>query len=363
MSIKKIIHYFIFSLNTLVVAGLFFSYFTSYVPPTITTFFSFFGLSYPLLLIGNIAFIAYWIVRRKRKVYVSIIVILLGSFHFFQFFQFPSNQKTTEEEKSIKIMSYNVRLFDLYDWTKIKGVKSKIIELINNEKPDVICFQEYYLKGNSSKLKKALSANYSYENFTSKKVKKGVSTGVGTAIFSKYKIIKTGNVIFKNDKANHAIFVDLIKDSDTIRIYNAHLGSIRFDNDDYNFLKSDKSKISEADIIPFKKVIKRLQKGFRDRETQVETLLTHIQESPHPTIVATDMNDTPISYSYNQFNKNLDDTFTEKGSWTGSTYIGAMPFLRIDYLWHNSQIEAIDFNTIDEELSDHRPIVGIFRIL
>ncbi len=343
--------------------GLFFSYFTSYIPPSTTTFFSFFGLSYPLLLITNLAFIAYWIIRHKKKVYVSIFVILIGGFHLFQFFQFPKNNNITANQNHIKIMSHNVRLFDLYDWTKIKGIRAKIIALINDERPDIICFQEYYLKGNNKKLKKALSTPYAYENFTSKKVKKGISTGVGTAIFSKYKIINTGKIIFKNDKANHAIFIDVIKNKDTIRVYNAHLGSIRFDNEDYDFIKSDKSKISEADLIPFKKVIKRLQKGFRDRENQVKTLLLHIKNSPYPTLVATDMNDTPVSYSYSQFNKVLQDTFTEKGSWTGSTYIGAMPFLRIDYLWHNSKMESLDFKTIDKQLSDHRPIIGVFDIL
>jgi len=346
----------------LVVVGVFLSYFTSFVPPSTTTFFSFFGLSYPLLLVSNLGFIAYWVIRKKKKVYVSIIVLILGGVQFFQFFQLPNYSKV-ESNENIKIMSYNVRLFDLYDWTKVKGIRGQIIELINTENPDLICFQEYYLRGNNAKLKKALSMDYAYENFTSKKTKKGVSTGIGTAIFSKYKIIASGKVTFENDKANHAIYVDVIKNKDTVRIYNAHLGSIRFDNEDYNFLKVDKSNISEADLIPFKKVLKRLKKGFIDRESQIETLISHVKKSPSPTVVATDMNDTPVSYSYNQFNRVLQDSFTKKGSWTGSTYIGSMPFLRIDYLWHNSRVKTLSFKTIDKVLSDHRPIIGAFEII
>ncbi len=362
MLIKKFIHYFIFTINSIVVLGLIFSYFTSYVAPSTTSFFSFFGLTYPLLLISNALFIIYWFIRKKKKIYVSLVVISIGVSHFFAFFQIPTPNIYAKNNDSISIMSYNVRLFDLYDWTRIKGVRNKIIELIDNEKPAVICFQEYYLKGSNAKLKTQLKTPYVFENFSSKKIKKGVLTGVGTAIFSKYKIINTGIINFENDKANHAIYVDILKAKDTIRIYNAHLGSIRFDNGDYDFLTTNKAKISEADIIPFKKVIKRLKKGFIARESQVNILLSHISKSPYPTLIATDMNDTPISFSYSQFKNHLTDTFTEKGSWTGSTYIGKMPFLRIDYLWHNSKIKALDFKTIDKKLSDHRPIIGLFKI-
>ena len=44
----------------------------------------------------------------------------------------------------IKIMSFNVRLFDLYNWSKNEKVKSNILSFIKKESPDIICFQEYY---------------------------------------------------------------------------------------------------------------------------------------------------------------------------------------------------------------------------
>ena len=41
-------------------------------------------------------------------------------------------------------MSFNVRLFDLYNWSNNEKVKSNILNFIKNENPDIICFQEYY---------------------------------------------------------------------------------------------------------------------------------------------------------------------------------------------------------------------------
>ena len=40
-------------------------------------------------------------------------------------------------------MSYNVRLFNAYGWINDPDISNKIEALIQEENPDVICFQEY----------------------------------------------------------------------------------------------------------------------------------------------------------------------------------------------------------------------------
>ena len=363
MGIRKIINKLIYGINILVAVGLLFSYFTSYTSPESTVVFAFFGLGYPIFLILNLIFVFYWGIRRKKKVFLSAVVLLLGWSQFFQFFQFPFNGPKTIEGNSIKVMSYNVRLFDLYDWTKKDKVKDKILALVNEQSPDVVCFQEYYMKGSPAVLSKTLNMPYVHQYFTKTSLKQGKKAGVGTAIYSKYKIINKGEVLFENEKSNHCTYVDILKNNDTIRIYNAHLGSIRFDYDDYTFIAGEKKQGLEEEIIPLKKIAKRLKIGFEKRVGQVQQLLAQINKSPYATIVATDMNDTPVSYSYEQFSTTLKDSFNEKGNWVGSTYIGAIPLLRIDYLWHNTQLENTSFETINEEYSDHRPIVGAYAII
>jgi endonuclease/exonuclease/phosphatase family metal-dependent hydrolase len=365
MDLGKTINRLAFTINILVAAALLFSYFTGYVSPETTVFFAFFGLAYPVLLIANLLFILYWGIKRNKRVVLSIVVLVIGFSQFTQFFQFPFSLEEKLEGHTIRVMSYNVRLFDLYDWTKKENVKDKILELVNEQSPDVICFQEYYLKGGTSELKKALNMRYLHEHFSKTSIKQRKKAGVGTAIYSKYKIINKGKVLFENEIANHCVFVDILKNNDTIRVYNAHLGSIRFDYDDYTFIAGKKIKgdEDEKDMLPIFKVIKRLKIGFKKRVGQINKLLTHIQNSPYPTIVGADMNDTPVSYSYKQFSVSLKDSFKEKGKWVGSTYIGAIPLLRIDYLWHNTKLENKSFSTIDKEYSDHRPIVGEYVMI
>lgn len=360
--VKKIAHYLIYTLNIIAVIGLLFAYLASYISPNTTVIFAYFGLAYPIFLMVNILFAIYWGVNRKKKALLSLLVIVVGWNQFFQFFQFPFGNEEVEKN-SLKVMSYNVRLFDLYDWTKEKDIKKKIIDLINEQTPDVVCFQEYYMKGDGKDLAQSLNLPYMNQYFTSKTVKQGKNTGIGTAIFSKYPILDQGAIVFEGESANHSTYIDILKELDTIRIYNAHLGSIRFDYDDYTFIAGEEQKGLEEDIAPLKKVVSRLKKGFQKRVDQVEKLKEHIIASPYPTIVASDMNDTPISYSYEQFSKELKDSFNENGSWVGSTYIGSIPFLRIDYLWHNKALENTSFTTINKKLSDHKPIVGTYKFI
>ncbi len=359
--VKKIAHYLIYTLNIIAVIGLLFAYLASYVSPKTTVIFAYFGLAYPIFLMANIAFAIYWGINKKKKAFLSLFVIILGWNQFFQFFQFPFRGQE-RSERSIKVMSYNVRLFDLYDWTKEKDIKKKIIDLVNAQSPDVVCFQEYYMKGNGKNLAQSLNLPYMKQYFTSKTVKQGKKTGIGTAIFSQYPILNQGAILFEGESANHSTFIDILKEEDTIRIYNAHLGSIRFDYDDYTFIAGEQQEGIEEDIAPLKKVVSRLEKGFQKRVDQVAKLKEHVITSPYPTIVATDMNDTPISYTYKQFSQGLEDSFNENGSWVGSTYIGSIPFLRIDYLWHNKAFENTSFTTINKRLSDHKPIVGTYSL-
>ena len=40
----------------------------------------------------------------------------------------------------------------------------------------------------------------------------------------------------------------------------------------------------------------------------------------------------------------------------GELYIGKVPFLRIDYIWHDKNFESMNFKTHPFEFSDHRAI-------
>ncbi len=266
-------------------------------------------------------------------------------------------------------MSYNVRLFDLYNWTNNESTRNGILDFLSTENPDVICFQEYfYSSGNHFDTRDTLltliDAKYYSEHFT-RVVKEpkhqGGQSHFGSAIFSKYPIVNEALIPFENDPSNHGAFVDIVKNKDTIRVYNAHLGSIRFQKADYDII-GGKGNPSGKNQKSNQNILGRMQQAYLKRTEQAKTILDHAKQSPYPYIICVDMNDTPISYTYGQFNKQLSDAFTESGNGFGATYIGNYPFLRIDYIWYSDEFSTSGFQTHQIELSDHRPISCDFHL-
>ena len=85
-------------------------------------------------------------------------------------------------------------------------------------------------------------------------------------------------------------------------------------------------------------------------------MIPYLENSPYKRILCSDLNDTPISYAYNQLSNLFIDSFTKSGFGIGGTYIGKIPYLRIDYIWHDKELSSINFTTHKEKLSDHKAI-------
>jgi len=266
------------------------------------------------------------------------------------------NEEPTETK--FKIMSYNVRLFDLYNWTSNKKTRNKIIEQIQEVNPDIICFQEYYYSStNDFKTRELiideLNMPYYYENFTSQTRN---TSFYGLAIFSKFPIINSSKILFNNDISNSSIWSDIKIHKDTFRIYNAHIGSIRFNYSDYNLIGGKGSPIWDNQKKPKQEILKRLHLAFNKRNEQINTIIPQILRSPYEYVICSDINDTPISYAYHNFDKYFTDAFCVSGNGIGGTYIGNLPGLRIDYIWHSKNLNSYSFTTHNESLSDHRAI-------
>ena len=70
-----------------------------------------------------------------------------------------------------------------------------------------------------------------------------------------------------------------------------------------------------------------------------------------------DFNDTPNSYVYARLSEGLNDTFRDKGLGFGTTFGGALPMLRIDYILTDRDIKTYSCRTVrDGGFSDHYPV-------
>ena len=153
---------------------------------------------------------------------------------------------------------------------------------------------------------------------------------------------------------NYCIFSDIIKNKDTFRIYNVHLQSIKLSKAEEElegFIGEDTSK--DFDVI---NVIRKLKVAYQKRAEQARKIISHMKKSPHPIIVCGDFNDTPMSYTYNQFDRLLNDAFRNSSWGIGRTYMGRLPAGRIDYIFHSSDLNSSSFKIQKEVFSDHLAI-------
>lgn len=256
-------------------------------------------------------------------------------------YKFSSSIETTENELSI--MSYNVRKFNMYKWIKVKDIGSKISELIREESPDIVALQEYRnlenFKAEFNYFSNPLNNNYS-DPKRNEKYKSNL------AIFSKYPIINDG--IVKYSKFLHTtIYADIVKNNDTIRIYNFHLQSLGVIPDQEFFGHSDSEKL-----------LKRISKSFKQQQIQMDPLKKHIMNCKYKVILAGDMNNTAYSWIYKHIKNDLKDTFLETGNGFGKTYsFNGFP-LRIDYIFVDKRITVNRHKNYSVKYSDHFPIMA-----
>ncbi len=323
----------VFIINSLVAFLLLISYILPYVSPRSFASLSVLSLGVPLLILFNIVFFIYWLLRVKKQMLLSLVVLVLGWNYINSMYKFSASEDI-KDNASFSVMSFNVRLFNKYDWLKDKTVKDSILDFIKREQPDVLCLQEYP-RSEQVKLEGYHDFNATYN--------KGVKGG--QAIYSKFPIINSGSLEFPNTY-NNAIFVDIVKQKDTLRVYTFHLQSSGIQTDVEKLKKETSSHL-----------FKQVGATFKAQQDQVELFLKHKSKTKYKTIVTGDFNNTAYSYIYRMVKgDDLKDTFEDAGNGFGRTYDFKFFPMRIDFILADDNFEVNSFKTFDVKLSDHYPV-------
>ena len=363
---KRLFHTVMVIINVIVAVSLIMAYLCIIIHPLTVWWIGLFGLAYLHLIVVNLCFVFFWIFSTKKKMFlISMMSILLGLpllGRNIQFFE----KKIPENEKynwNLKVLSFNVQGFVRSEAKLSNGSVLNIFDFLRENDADIICMQEFAVYSWNNELNKEnihkhfdKTPHYRIELTTDGPT--GDLYRFGIATFSKYPIIRN-KLIYQDNTTNACMYSDLQIGSDTVRVFNIHLKSVGFQNDDKSFLYNMiKREYGKSDVRAVKSIIRQLIVSSFERAKQVEILCSHIEQSPYPVIICGDFNDPPTSFSYQKVRANRRDAFVEAGSGLSTTFhIGRKAFFRIDYILYSDVFKAYNYESPRVHLSDHFPVM------
>lgn len=328
------------------------------------------GVFYLFIVVA--LFMIFWFfTQKKKRMYISLITLLMAFPALKAIIPVKTNTffNKIKQPQSIRVMSWNIEHFAILEHKTHPEIKTEMLDVINSYEPDIACFQE--MVGSDSftnainyvpalqKDLKFTSQHFSYNwknNFDEKH-------HFGIIIFSKYPVVNAKTISYTpNDYNSIFQYADVAVNTDTIRVFNLHLQSLKLSPDNLKYIENPDIK-DDAGLKQTKSLLYKLKVGFVKRKVQAERIREEISKSPYPVIVCGDFNDVPNSYAYHTIGKGLQNTFEQKGSGLGKTYIGKnkrsiSPTLRIDNIFAGNEFKVTQFTTVKKNLSDHYPVVS-----
>jgi endonuclease/exonuclease/phosphatase family metal-dependent hydrolase len=346
-------------LNILAAALLVTSYFAVYISPEKTVAVALLPFVYVSFLITNAVFVLFWLFINWKYSLISAVSMIIGIRFFGLIFPVLSFFSGENKPGEIKIMTYNVMVFGLYDWEGNKNIKSGILKQIGEENPSIVCLQEAYWNGTNrnfvtiDSVKKVIGADF---EFRAAMATAAGGQNFGLATVSKYPIVNTYSQKFE-DSFNGFIYTDILIDDDTVRVYNCHLQSIQLEQNDYTLIE----EFAEGDEnTKMKTVLKKYLKSLTRRAEQAEVVRASIDSCNYPVFVCGDFNDGPLTYTYFKIAKGLRDSYSSKGKYPGYTWDNFKIKQRIDYILYCDKFSCTSHKVIQSELSDHYAVVAEF---
>ena len=188
---------------------------------------------YFLLLL--LLFILFWLFIKPGWTFISLIAIVLAYTPLTQIvpLNFSGSFVKQKNGTALRVMSWNVAQFDMLHNKKHPEIKEQMIGLVNEYQPDIACFQEMTCEDSTVTkhghvnefLQKMNFADYFYSY--NRKEDFWDYAHFGIMILSKYPVINKETVMYYPYDYNSIFqYADIVKGSDTFRIFNIHLQAI-----------------------------------------------------------------------------------------------------------------------------------------
>ncbi len=314
--------------HLIIVLMLFGTIMNAYISPKVFGMLNLLSLAFPILIIIHFLLLIFWIVSWRKRAAIFLVLTLFFITPVRRWINYTPAKK---EIPDLKVISLNGKFGKLGD--------ENIYNFINEQKPDVVFFQEYDNR-------KPLDGFKYFEN--SRPI---------TKIQSRFPIIKSGEI--KTD-ANNAVclFADIKVNNTIIRFVNVYMEPFFLDKKMVKLTKDMDVNEQKA-----KKILHMLVPTFRKHETQIDQIKDFINVSPFPVIIAGDFNAVPNSYEYYKISEGLQDVFLKVGKGSGTSFHDFKFPIKIDHFFASESIEPISYK-VDRSvrISDHFPVIAEFRV-
>ncbi len=337
------------------------SCFSSFIAPLTFSYITFFALAFPYLFLVTLIVALINLYIRKRLAVIMLVCLPPGLFNLSHTiaFNFPQKFNNKKDSITLRVMTWNVQ--DFVDLTEKSVARSKMLRVITEKNPDVLCVQEYTnVEGGRWRIsvrRELDSLGYIYHLFSNDQISTNRFDAVvmrGSAIFSKIPFTDSGRISIRNDGVNeHLVYANIKFNNRLVRIYTAHLASYQLYKDTDN-VNRDVYQIT----YDRKRAIQyKLREVEQLHQREAEIIDSALSKAVLPVIYCGDMNSTPCTYTYQLLKNDFYDAFLEQGSGIGATFYKVLPMLRIDYCLTDKRFKIKNCTVIQQKLSDHYPVI------
>ena len=322
------------------------------INPTVHPLIANLGLLFPVFLVANLAFLAFWLMFRAKWALIPVAGLLLG-FQPIRIYT-PFNRNAATPEGSIKVMSYNVFYFSTWDDT---AQPSEILSYIKRQNPDILCMQEFGSTGRKREIADStLSAFYPHHDSAD-----SPEGGDEICIYSRFPIVGKEKIAYKSKGNNSAAFRVVTAKGDTTIVVVNHFETTGLSLDDrskfHAMIKGDiRNREAEQES---RRLWHKLGEASAIRAPQADAVAEYVERHKGQSIILVgDFNDSPISYVRRRLASVLNDCYVASANGPGISYHYNAFYVRIDNIMcseHWTPYRCHVDNSI--KASDHYPII------
>lgn len=331
-----------------------------YLSPRVSQIPAFLNLGFFLLLFLLIILWIYHLITRNWKYLVLYsVIILLSSGYILNYFPLHLGKKLTAE-RDLRIMTYNVMCMGEREKSSGERLAARFIL---EKGADIVALQEAYLFQKGMTNKEALVSLFGNQYPFIHSIK-----GKGQVILSKYEILYHDNIDYESLGNGSQAYILQLPNDKTMLLVNNHMESYMIREDELNkykgYIKDFKIKQLPQQILEVKRRLgpKLNQRAYAAEVVKKEIINLVKSYEPDIVVVLGDLNDTPMSYTYQQMRGVYRDAFAETGFGISPSFNEPLMPFRIDHLFYDGPIRAVGSSLpTKKDYSDHNPLIVDFK--